>query len=102
MMLTNRQKKYLRGLAHDLKPATQIGKDGITESFINQLNDILNSRELVKVSVLQTSPVKTKEAVKEVIQQTESEYVHSIGRKFTIYRKSEEKVVVKFPAEEER
>ena len=43
-MLNGRQRAYLRSLANTLKPITQIGKDGVTEGFLEQLDAMLDSR----------------------------------------------------------
>lgn len=47
-MLKGKQRAYLRSIANTLKPSTQIGKDGVTESFLEQLDDMLRKREIVK------------------------------------------------------
>ncbi|MEM1183367.1 MAG: ribosome assembly RNA-binding protein YhbY [Acidobacteriota bacterium] len=47
--LTGKQKRHLRGLAHGLKPVAHIGKHGLTESFLRQLDEALDHHELVKV-----------------------------------------------------
>ena len=45
-MLKGKQRAYLRSIANTLKPSTQIGKDGVTESFLEQLDDMLRKREI--------------------------------------------------------
>ena len=45
-MLKGKQRAYLRSLANTLKPTTQIGKEGVTESFLEQLDGMLRTREL--------------------------------------------------------
>ena len=54
-MLKGKQRAYLRSIANTLKPSTQIGKDGVTESFLDQLDDMLRKREIVKVTILETA-----------------------------------------------
>ena len=54
-MLKGKQRAYLRSIANTLKPSTQIGKDGVTESFLEQLDDMLRKREIVKVTILETA-----------------------------------------------
>ncbi|EHS03306.1 CRS1/YhbY domain protein [Staphylococcus lugdunensis VCU139] len=49
-MLTGKQKRYLRSLAHNTDPTFQIGKSGINENMCNQISDTLEKRELVKNS----------------------------------------------------
>ena len=54
-MLTGKQKRYLRSLAHNIDPIFQIGKGGINENMIKQIDDTLENRELIKVHVLQNN-----------------------------------------------
>jgi len=55
--LTTRQRAHLKSLAHSLKPILQVGKEGITEASIGSLEDALNTRELLKVKVLESGKV---------------------------------------------
>jgi RNA-binding protein len=96
-MLSNKQRKYLRGLANSLKPIIQMGKDGTTEAFIRQLDMMLESHELVKVNVLETAPLEAKEAANYFVERLEAEYVQAIGRKFTLYREAKEEPEIVLP-----
>ncbi|RKD27962.1 RNA-binding protein [Caminicella sporogenes DSM 14501] len=96
-MITSKQRAFLKGLANKIEPITQIGKDGISEAFINQLNDALEARELVKVSIQKNSLLDTKETANKVAKLTNSEFVQAIGRKFVIYRKSKKKPKIDLP-----
>lgn len=89
-MLTSKQRSYLKGLANNTDTIAYIGKEGITEGFLKQLDDALEARELVKISIQKNSILDTKEAANEVAKSTRSEFVQSIGRKFVLYRKSKE------------
>ena len=88
-MITSKQRSYLKKLANTIDPIFQLGKSGITESFIQQINDALEARELIKVKVLNNSFLDTKEAANEVAQKASAEFVQSIGSKFVIYKESE-------------
>lgn len=96
-MLTGKQRSYLKSLANTIKPITQIGKQGITENFIQQLEEALEARELVKVHVLENSLLNAKEAASEVVQLTGAEFVQAIGNKFVIYRRSKENPKIHLP-----
>lgn len=96
-MLTGKQKRYLRSKANTLITGIHIGKEGINQSFIIQLKEILDKKELIKVSVLQSSPASAKEAALKTARITEAEVVQTIGRKFILYRRAEENPVIVLP-----
>ena len=96
-MLTGKQKRYLRSKANTLKTIVHIGKEGPGPKVIGQIGEVLESRELVKCSVLQNCPVKTKEAAGQAAELTNAEVVQTIGRKFVLYRRSQKKPVIELP-----
>ncbi|QEK12039.1 ribosome assembly RNA-binding protein YhbY [Crassaminicella thermophila] len=96
-LLTGKQRSYLKGLANGIKPIAQIGKSGITENFIKQMNDALEARELVKVHVLENSLLDTKETANEVAKLTRAEFIQAIGNKFVIYRPSKKNPKIQIP-----
>ena len=55
-MMTGKQKRYLRSLAHSLKPVVQIGKQGLSWETLVQIEKQLDDHELIKVRVLEASP----------------------------------------------
>ncbi len=96
-MLTGKQRSYLKSLANSLKPVLQLGKEGITPAFISQVDETIESRELVKISILESSDLTAKAAAQIVAERTQSEFVQSIGRKFVIYRRNREKPTIELP-----
>ena len=68
-----------------------VGKDGLGDNLIAQLNDALEARELVKGRVLETSPLTAREACEQLSKLTRSEPVQVIGSKFVLYRQSHRK-----------
>ncbi len=96
-MLTGKQRSYLKALANPLKPVIQLGKEGITDAFVNQVDETIEKRELVKVHVLESCSLSIDEVADIVAIRTNSEFVQSIGRKFVIYRKNREKPVIELP-----
>lgn len=100
-MLKGKQRAYLRSLANTLKPTTQIGKEGVTESFLEQLDNMLKSRELVKVTILENAGLDTKETANAVCEALRAEFVQAIGFKFTIYKKNNEEPKIFFPGQEQ-
>ena len=89
-MLNSRQRAQLRALANSIEPIFQIGKGGIGEQFIKQVNEALEARELIKVTVLETSPIKVRECADTVAAAAECDVVQVIGSKFILYKQSKE------------
>ena len=88
-MITTKQRAYLRSLANGIPAILQVGKEGVTEALIRNVDEALDAREIVKVSVLETSPVSSKEAIKLVMNGIKGcEAVQVIGRKFVVYKRN--------------
>ena len=100
-MLKGKQRAYLRSIANTLTPITQIGKDGVTESFLEQLDGMLRTREIVKVTILDTAGLETKETANAVCEALRAEFVQAIGSKFTVYKRNMENPKILFPGHEQ-
>ena len=61
-VLTSQQRAKLRSLASTMSPVTQIGKGGVSDNFLTTICDALEARELIKISVLETSEYTPREA----------------------------------------
>ena len=91
MELTSKQRAQLRGMANGLDTIVQIGKDGIGDNLVTQVNDGLESRELVKGRVLENCEYSPREVCEQLSRLTRSEQVQVIGSKFVLYRASHRK-----------
>ena len=92
MELTSKQRAQLRGLANSIDTIIQIGKDGIGENLIQQANDALEARELIKGRVLDNNiEYDARLAADTLAKATRSEVVQVIGTKFVLYRESHSK-----------
>lgn len=96
-MLTNKERSYLRGLGHKMQPLFQIGKNGIEDTFIDQVDKALEARELIKIKVLNNSDFEAREASDIICKEVNCEGVLAIGNKFLIYRQSKEKQKIELP-----
>lgn len=92
-MLNSKQRANLRGQASVINATTIIGKEGLTDTVLAQIDRELLSRELVKVSVLDGAEKSAKEYLHEAATALKAEEVCSIGRKFVLYRPSMKKGV---------
>lgn len=96
-MITSKQRSYLRSLANNIQPIFQVGKEGIEENFLKQIDDALEARELIKITVLGNSGFGAREASDYICENLGCEGVQAIGNKFVIYRKSNKKPKIEIP-----
>lgn len=89
-MLTSKQRAQLRGIANSYETIVQIGKGGINDQIIKQIDDALTARELIKLRVLETAPVSAREAADETAQKVNADVVQVIGTRFILYRESKD------------
>lgn len=96
-MLSGKQKRYLRSLAHNIDPIFQIGKGGINENMVQQIDTTLENRELIKIHVLQNNFDDKKDLATHLTQATNSELVQVIGSMIVIYRESTDNKEITLP-----
>ena len=86
-MLNSKQRAQLRAEANGLDPIFQIGKEGVTESVIAQVEDTFNTRELFKIKVhLETSPETPKEIAQRIAEATKCDVVQVVGGTIVLFR----------------
>ncbi len=86
MRLTERQRKYLRRLAHDVKPVVQVGNSGLTDGLLAELNDCLTRHELIKVKVRVGNRDLRDETIDELSRITGAEIIQRVGNTASLYR----------------
>ena len=96
-MLTGKQKRYLRSLAHNIDPIFQIGKAGINDNMISHIDETLENRELIKIHILQNNFDDKNDLAQTLSQATNSEVVQVIGSMIIIYRESQENKEISLP-----
>jgi len=97
LMLTGKQKRYLRSQAHHLNPIFQIGKGGLNDQLVRHINEAIELRELLKVSVLNNCDEEPKELGPELAEAAEAELVQVIGRTIILYKESREHKQIELP-----
>ena len=90
-MITTKQRAYLRGLANKENAIFQIGKGGITDEIVKEIDIVLEKRELIKITVLETSFMTARGACEAICEEIGAEPVQCIGSKFVIYRRAKDK-----------
>lgn len=96
-MLTGKQKRYLRSLAHHMDPIFQVGKGGVGQNMIKQIRDALEARELFKVSVLQNCEEEKTVVAEMLAKGADAQIVQIIGNNIVLYRESVEHKKIKLP-----
>ena len=95
--MTSKERAYLRGLANTIDAIFQVGKGGISDVLLEQLNNAIEARELIKISVLETAPGSSKELAEEIATGTNSVVVQTVGNKITLFRQKKKNSKIELP-----
>jgi len=88
-MLTPKQRQFLKAEAHHLKPVVHIGKAGVTDSLAAELDQMLDSLELMKIKLNQNTAEDEKAAVASLLAKVAGlEHVWTIGHTILVFRPS--------------
>ena len=87
--MTGKQRSLFRAEANALQAILQIGKGGVEENLIKQVDDALEARELIKIKALETCPDDAKTAAETLAAQTGADIIQMVGRTIVLWRKSE-------------
>ena len=96
-MLTGKQKRFLRAQPHHLDPVFQIGKGGTNEHLFRHIEEAIEKRELMKVSILSNNLDDKKEVAAELAERTGSELVQILGNTITLYKESRDHKQIELP-----
>ncbi len=96
--LTGSQRKYLRGLAHSLKPVVHVGRNGVTDPVLREITEALDVHELIKVKLVDPQGRK-KELAEEIAERSGGAAVGLVGNVVTLYRQhpDPEKRLIEIP-----
>jgi RNA-binding protein len=90
MALSEKQKKYLRRLAHPMSPIVMLGNAGLTDGVVNELERALTDHELVKVAARVGAREARDEALQTLANRTRAELVQRVGHVGVFYRRRAE------------
>ncbi|MDH2925372.1 RNA-binding protein [Nicoletella semolina] len=93
VILTTKQKQYLKGLAHHLNPVVMLGGNGLTEGVLAEIDLALNHHELIKVKIAGAERETKQLIIDAIIRETKASMVQTIGHILVLYRQSEEKKI---------
>lgn len=95
--MTTKQRAYLKSLAMNIDPIYQVGKGSISPELTKGLDEALEKRELIKVSVLNNCMDDPREIAEVIAERTRAEVVQVIGKKIVLYRESKENKKIELP-----
>jgi len=98
MPLTEKQRKHLRGLGHDLKPVVMIGDAGLTDGVVKEADRALHDHELIKIKVRAGDRAARDALIESLAQRTTSELVTRIGHVAVLFRRRADKTGIVLPA----
>ena len=84
--MNSKERALLRSKAHEIDPIVHVGKDGVTPDVVEAVDEALEARELIKVSILKNCLDDKREIAETIAARTRSEVVQIMGRKITLYR----------------
>ena len=99
MALSNKDKRHLRGLAHGMDPIARIGSKRVTEAMIAHVDELLESRELVKLRLLDADKEEVEEARDALVEGTGAELIHLIGGTLVLFRRRAHEPEIRMPGE---
>ena len=97
MALTGKQRRHLRALGHALAPVTHLGKSGLTDAFVQAVDQALATHELIKLKVLETAALDRHEAADELARRTGAEVAQVLGYTILLYRPDPEEPRIVLP-----
>ncbi len=93
MQLTNKQKQFLKGLAHSLKPVVQLGNNGLTEGVVAEIDNALGHHELIKVKIPTDDRDQKALIVDAIVGETGALKVQLIGHMLILFKTSEQQKI---------
>ena len=88
--MTGKERAHLRSEAHHLHPLVHVGHQGVTDALVRTMDDVLRTRELVKVDVSGNVATTPREIASALAGAVGAEVIQVIGRKVTLYRENPE------------
>jgi len=93
MTLSNKQKQFLKGLAHDRKPVVLLGANGLTEGVLAEIDSSLDIHELIKVKVASEDREVKKLIIEAIVRETKAIKIQTIGHVLVLFRQTPDKKI---------
>ncbi|EHM01444.1 RNA-binding protein, YhbY family [Lentilactobacillus parafarraginis F0439] len=88
MELTGKQKRFLRASANRMRPIFEIGKNGLSKVWLDEISKALDSRELIKVNILQNASVTPSDVAEFVMSHSDITVVQKLGKTVVLFKQS--------------
>ncbi|MGN0439041.1 MAG: ribosome assembly RNA-binding protein YhbY [Lachnospiraceae bacterium] len=95
--MTSKERSYLKGLAMNLDPIINVGKSSVTPELIASVEEAINKRELIKISILKNCLDDPKEIATMIAERSKSQVVQVIGKKIVLYKKNMKNPKIELP-----
>lgn len=95
--LNSNQKRYLRGLAHSLKPVILVGAKGITDALLAELELALDHHELIKVRIAAEDREARDAGIATLIERSGAQLVQRVGNVACLFRRNPEAAQIPLP-----
>lgn len=92
--MNSKKRAFLRKRAHNLEPIVRIGKDGFNENIIKSILEAIETRELIKVKILQNCEEEKREIYNKLLAVKDFEVVGIIGRTIIIYKENKDNPII--------
>ena len=90
MIKNSKQRAHLKGLAMNMTPIIQIGKSSVTPELTQAVEEALEARELIKISVLQNCLDDPRQMAEVLAERTHADVVQVIGKKIVLYKEGKD------------
>lgn len=91
MKLSNKQQKFVRGKAQQIKSTIQIGKNELGDANYETIANALEANELIKVHLLSNAIVSREEAVELLKENITIDYIYTIGNQIVVFKQANDK-----------
>ncbi len=95
--MTSKERAYLKGLAMNMDPILNVGKNSVTPELIQSVDEAISKRELIKIGVLKNCLDDPKELAAVIAQRSKSQVVQVIGKKIVLYRRNTKNPKIELP-----
>ncbi|HEX8169628.1 MAG TPA: ribosome assembly RNA-binding protein YhbY [Thermoanaerobaculia bacterium] len=97
MVLTGKQRQFLKGLAHPLSPVVRVGRGGVTQSVVQETVKSLHVHELIKVRIEVDDSSERRRLAEELATQSDAHIAGTVGKIAILYRERDEEPEIKLP-----